>query len=115
MRRYCFALDLKNDPDLIQKYIDHHQNVWPEVLESITSAGIIDMQIYHAGNRLFMIMETENDFNAADKARADEENPRVQEWEALMDTYQKRLPFATEGQKWVPMDQIFSLSQALNS
>jgi len=32
-----------------------------------------------------------------------------------MDTYQKRLPFATEGQKWVPMDQIFSLSQALNS
>jgi L-rhamnose mutarotase len=115
MRRYCFALDLKNDPDLIQKYIDHHQNVWPEVLESITSAGIIDMQIYHAGNRLFMIMKTEDDFNPADKARADQQNPKVKEWEDLMDTYQKRLSFADEGQKWVPMDQIFSLEQALNS
>lgn len=115
MRRYCFALDLKNDPDLIQKYIDHHQNVWPEILESITDAGIIDMQIYHAGNRLFMIMETEDDFNPADKARADQQNPEVQEWETLMDTYQKRLPFASEGQKWVPMNRIFSLEQALNS
>jgi len=115
MRRYCFALDLKNDPDLIQKYIDHHQNVWPEVLESITDAGIIDMQIYNAGNRLFMIMETGDDFTPAGKAKADQENPKVQEWEALMDTYQKWLPFASEGQKWVPMDQIFSLEQALNS
>ena len=115
MSRYCFALDLKNDPNLIQKYIDHHQNVWPEVLESITDAGIIDMQIYNAGNRLFMIMETGDDFTPAGKAKADQENPKVQEWEALMDTYQKWLPFASEGQKWVPMDQIFSLEQALNS
>jgi len=115
MNRYCFALDLKNDPDLIQKYIDHHQNVWPEVLESITESGIIDMQIYNAGNRLFMIMETMDNFNPEVKAKADQQNPKVQEWETLMDTYQKRLPFATEGQKWVLMDRIFSLHHALNS
>lgn len=115
MKRYCFALDLKNDPDLIQKYIDHHQNVWPEVLESITESGIINMEIYNAGNRLFMIMETGDDFNPEEKTKADRENPKVQKWEALMDTYQKRLPFAREGQKWVPMDQIFSLDQALKS
>jgi L-rhamnose mutarotase len=28
-----------------------------------------------------------------------------------MDTYQKRLPFAKEGQKWVPMKRIFSLEE----
>ncbi len=111
MKRYCFALDLKDDPELIKKYIKHHKNVWPEILESISDAGIIDMQIYNVGNRLFMIMETTDDFDAEAKAEADRNNPKVQEWEALMDTYQKRLPFADEEQKWVPMDRIFSLKK----
>ena len=34
-KRYCLALDLKNDPKKIQAYIDHHKNVWPEIKESI--------------------------------------------------------------------------------
>lgn len=112
MQRFCFALDLKDDPELIKKYIEHHQNVWPEVLKSITVAGIIDMEIYNVGNRLFMIMETADDFDAEAKTEADQNNLKVQEWETLMDNYQKRLPFATEGQKWVPMDRVFSLKEA---
>ncbi len=113
MKRFCFALDLKNDPDLIDEYIEHHQNVWPEVLESITDAGIIDMEIYNVGNRLFMIMDTEDDFDPDAKAEADRDNPKVQEWESLMDNYQMKLPIATGDQKWVPMDRIFSLDEAL--
>ena len=113
MKKHCFALDLKDDPELIQKYIEHHQNVWPEVLKSIRDSGIINMEIYHLANRLFMIMETLDDFNPEEKAKADRENPKVQEWEALMDKFQKRLPFAKEGEKWVPMEIIFSLEEAL--
>jgi len=112
MKRFCFALDLKDDPELIKKYIEHHRNVWPEVLKSITDAGIIDMEIYNVANRLFMIMETEVDFHPETKAEADRNNPKVQEWEDLMDTYQKRIPFAKTGQKWVPMDRIFSLKMS---
>lgn len=112
MQRFCFALDLKNDPGLIQKYIEHHQNVWPEILKSISDAEIIDMQIYHVADRLFMIMETTDDYDPEVKAEADRNNPKVQEWETLMDTYQKRLPFAAEDQKWVPMEKIFSLKEA---
>lgn len=111
MQRFCFALDLKNDPNLIEKYIEYHKNVWPEILQSISDAGIINMEIYNVSNRLFMIMETKVDFDPEAKAEADRNNPKVQEWEALMDTYQKRLPFAEEGQKWVPMDRIFSLKE----
>lgn len=111
MKRFCFALDLKNNPDLIEKYIEHHENVWPEVLKSITDAGIIDMEIYNVGNRLFMIMETTDDFDPEAKAKADGKNQKVQEWETLMDNYQKRLPFAKENQKWVAMDRIFSLKK----
>lgn len=111
MKRFCFALDLKDDPELIDRYIEHHKNVWPEIVESITDAGIMDMEIYNVGNRLFMIMETEDDFDPVAKAKVDRNNPKVQEWEALMDTYQKRLPFAKEDQKWVPIDRIFSLEE----
>lgn len=111
MKRYCFTLDLKNNPKLIQEYIDHHKSVWPEILQSISGTGIIDMEIYHVANRLFMIIETEDDFDPDAKAEADQNNSKVRQWEALMDTYQKRLPFANDGQKWVPMDQIFSLKK----
>lgn len=113
MKRFCYALDLKEHPELIGKYIEHHQNVWPEVLKSITDSGIRDMEIYNVANRLFMIMETEDDFDPETKAEADRRNPKVLEWEALMDTYQKRLPFSNEGQKWVPMERIFSLTKVL--
>ena len=109
MSRFALALDLKDDPRLIAEYVRHHQNVWPEILESIASAGITDMQIYHVGDRLFMILETDDSFDPEAKAAADAANPKVQEWERLMDTYQRRLPFAAPGQKWVPMELIFSL------
>ena len=109
MKRFCFALDLKNDPLLIQKYVEHHQQVWPEVLASISDSGVISMEIYQVETRLFMIMETLDSFNPEAKAKADAENHKVQEWEILMDKYQQRLPFAKADQKWVPMQRIFSL------
>jgi L-rhamnose mutarotase len=111
MKRFCYALDLKDDPDLIKKYIEHHKNVWPEILDSITDAGIINMEIYNVGNRLFMIIETTDDFDPEAKAEADQKNPKVQEWESLMDIYQQRLPFAKKNQKWVQMNRIFSLNE----
>jgi len=62
LKRYALALDLKDDPTLIQEYEMHHAQVWPEIIENLKGSGIINMEIYRAGNRLFMIMETEDDF-----------------------------------------------------
>ncbi len=109
MKRRCFALDLKDDPELIRAYEAHHQAVWPEILASIRESGIIDMEIYRVGNRLFMIMETEDDFSLAQKAERDAANQKVQEWEALMWTYQQALPMAKPDEKWMPMQCIFKL------
>jgi L-rhamnose mutarotase len=67
------------------------------------------MSIYRTGNRLFMIMEVEDDFSFEKKAAADAANPKVQEWEALMWRYQQAIPTAAPGQKWVPMEKIFEL------
>lgn len=111
MKRYCLALDLKDDPKLIAEYEHWHkaENGWPEVQASITGSGITDMQIYRTGNRLFMIMETADDFDFEKKAALDASNPKVQEWEKLMWGYQQPLPWAKSGEKWIMMDKIFQL------
>jgi len=109
MRRYCFTLDLIDDEELIAAYKQYHEAIWPEIVESIKSSGINDMEIYLSGTRLFMIMETIDTFSFENKAKADLENPKVQEWETLMWNYQKALPNAKPGEKWRLMDQIFKL------
>lgn len=110
MKRYALALDLKNDPQLIAEYEAYHQKVWPEIVESILDSGILNMEIYRLGNRLFMLMETEKDFSFAHKQSLDEQNPKVQEWEQLMWKYQQALPMASPGEKWILMNPIFKLT-----
>jgi len=67
MKRYCLALDLKNDPTLIAEYEVYHRKIWPEIEKSIKDSGIDNMEIYRTGNRLFMIMETKDDFSFENK------------------------------------------------
>lgn len=109
LNRYCLALDLVDDEKSIQLYETYHKNVWPEVLESIQQSGIQHMEIYRIGNRLFMVMEVNDSFSFEEKQKADESNPKVQEWEELMWKFQKALPFAKNGEKWMVMEKIFNL------
>ncbi|MBC7401163.1 MAG: L-rhamnose mutarotase [Mucilaginibacter sp.] len=109
MSRYCLALDLADDPQLIAEYEKYHEKIWPEIHDSITGGGITDMEIYRFGNRLFMIMETGADFSFDKKGAMDAANPKVQEWEQLMWKYQQAIPGAKPGEKWVLMNKIFSL------
>lgn len=111
MKKYCLACDLKDDSQLIKEYEEYHQHVWPEILKSITDAGIIQMEIYRVGNRLFMIMEVSDGFNFEAKAMADAANDKVQAWEQLMWKYQQALPVAKPGEKWILMEKIFELKQ----
>ena len=111
--RHCLALDLHDDATLIAEYCRQHERIWPEIAASIRDAGIVDMEIWRVGNRLFMVMETDARFDAAAKAIADANNPKVQEWEALMWRFQQPLPWAKAGEKWMAMDRIFDLRSQL--
>lgn len=108
----CLALDLRDDPAAIADYERWHRKgvIWPEIVQSIREAGILDMQIHRTGNRLVMLMRVGPEFDADAKAAADAASERVQAWEALMSTFQQPLPWAGAGQKWVPMTRIFDLS-----
>ena len=110
MIRHCLALDLVDDAQLIQEYEMYHRDVWPEIKKSIIDAGIDNMEIYRVGNRLFMIMEVDKNFNFEHKAQADTSNEKVQEWEQLLWKYQQALPVAKPGEKWILMNKIFELN-----
>jgi len=110
-RRRCLTLDLKNDPALIREYKRYHENVWPEVKQSLRDAGILDMEIYLLGTRMFMIIETTTSFSFAKKAELDRDNPKVMEWEALMGKFQQ--PFSADARpeaRWIPMERVFKFT-----
>jgi len=110
MTRYCLALDLKDDPQLIAAYEEYHASVWLEIIASIKEAGIKALEIYRVANRLFMIMEADDDFSFEKKAALDATNEIVMQWEKLMWEYQQALPTSKPGEKWVLMKKIFTLS-----
>jgi len=110
MTRYCLALDLKDDSKLMAAYEEYHASVWPEIIASIKEAGIKALEIYRVANRLFMIIEADDDFSFEKKAAMDATNEIVMQWEKLMWEYQQALPTSKPGEKWVLMKKIFSLS-----
>jgi L-rhamnose mutarotase len=111
IKRYCLALDLKDDQEMIAEYENWHKpvNAWKEITDSIMDAGVVSMQIYRVFNRLFMIMEVDHTFSFERKKEMDLANEKVRIWEDIMNRYQQLLPGTAPGAKWVLMDKIYDL------
>lgn len=111
VKRFCQTLDLKDSPELIAEYRRRHSEgeAWNEVIHGIKEVGILEMEIYLVGTRLFMIVETPLDFDW-DKAMARLATlPRQQEWEDYMSEFQVALQGASSDEKWRMMERIFHL------
>lgn len=108
-QQYCLTLELKDNDELIKQYEDYHQpdKVWPEVLDSIRSSGIQNMQIYRLGTLLVMLIEVDRSFSFESKAESDQKNPKVQKWEKLMEKFQKINVENNSQAKWKLMKKIF--------
>ncbi len=111
MPRHCLTLDLKDDAAAIAEYKRYHVKIWPEVKKSLWDAGVLDMEIYLLGTRMFMIMDVNDEFSLSAKAAADAANEKVQEWEGIMSGFQQPLPQARPGQRWISMERVFSLAE----
>jgi len=109
-RRLCFALDLKDDADLIAQYEAHHAAgaVWPGVVDLIQAQGFVSMEIWRTKDRCFMIAEVDNDYP---RPLSDAATALDAQWQALMSRFQKPLPDSAPGEKWRPMARIFSLAE----
>jgi L-rhamnose mutarotase len=111
MPRHCLTLDLKDDETAIAEYKRYHVKIWPEVKQSLFDAGVVEMEIYLLGTRMFMIMDVDDSFSLAAKAAKDLANAKVQEWETIMHGFQQQLPGAQADQYWMVMERVFSLDE----
>ncbi|MBE6293758.1 MAG: L-rhamnose mutarotase [Bacteroidales bacterium] len=111
VKRYCQTLDLKDNPALIAEYKKRHSEgeAWREIIAGIRQVGILEMEIYLVGTRLFMIVETPLDFNWDEAMARLATLPRQQEWEDYMSEFQAVATGASSSEKWQLMERIFHL------
>ena len=110
MKQYALTINLVNDPEKIEQYKDYHRNVWPEVQECLKAVGIVKMDIFLLGRRMFMIIETPDTFELErDFGRLPDLNPRYSEWQTQMDVFQEKVPEAKAGEQWALMERVYHL------
>jgi len=112
-KRYCKCMELEDDPALIEEYKKLHAMgaAWPEVMAGMKEVGIIDMEIYISGTTLFMIMDTEADFDHEQAMAKLATLPRQAEWEALVSKFQKTRSGASAKDKWRLVERIYKMDQ----
>lgn len=110
-KRYCKTLSLKDDAQLIEDYKKVHAPgaAWPEITQGMKEVGIIDMEIYILGSRLFMIMDTVVDFDHDTSMAELATKPRQSEWEAYVSRFQLTSAEATADEKWQLMERIYKI------
>lgn len=113
LRRFCFALDLRENPELIERYKWWHRPGGPPaaVTRSLLAADIRELEIWLCGSRLFMLLEAGPGYDPAAKAARDAQDPDVRAWEQLMWEFQQPLPWAASGTKWLAAERIYALSE----
>lgn len=111
VKRYCRTMDLKDNPELIAEYKHRHSEAeaWPEIRAGIREVGILEMEIYILGNRLFMIVETPLDFDWDTAMARLATLPRQEEWERYMAIFQDCNEDDTADEKWKMMERMFYL------
>jgi len=112
-KRFCKTLTLEDDPKLIEDYRKVHaaEAFWPEITQGMLDVGIIDMEIYIVGTRLFMIMDTVPDFDHKEAMNALATKPRQSEWEAYVSRFQRTSAEASADEKWHVIERIYKLGE----
>ena len=114
VKRYCQALDLKNNPELIAEYrkIHSREKAWPEIRAGIRSVGILEMEIYIVGCMLFMSVVALFVFVWDSAMYCLALLPRQAEWEDHVARFQECVPGSSSAEKWQLMERMFYLYES---
>lgn len=110
MQYYGLTLALRDDPAAIERYKDEHRRAWPEVIARLRQTGVAEMRIFLLGRRLFMYLETTDDFDPARDFPRMNDLPRYREWDELMRTMQEKVAEAGPEEWWARMEPVFDLN-----
>ena len=78
MAQYAWVLEVR--PGHEEEYVSRHQEIWPEMVESLISAGIRNYSIFRHGLTLFGYFETDDIEKTQEYLASDETNRRWSEW-----------------------------------
>ncbi len=103
MKRHAFTMKLK--PGYEEEYKKRHDEIWPELEEVLSEAGIHDYSIFldEETLTLFAVQKLEDDYNDEDITG----NPIVRKWwdymEDIMETNPDNSPVTT------PLKEVFHM------
>jgi L-rhamnose mutarotase len=106
MKRVGFLLKVK--ADRLEEYKQHHQKVWPEMLDALHRTGWHNYSIFaRPDGLLFGYFETPTDFQAALAGMSREAiNAK---WQDFMAPYFENLSGAHADESMLELDQVFHL------
>jgi L-rhamnose mutarotase len=78
MAAYAWVLEVR--PGYEEEYVLRHQEIWPEMIEALRSAGIRNYSIFRHGLTLFGHFETDDIEKTRQYLANDETNRRWSEW-----------------------------------
>jgi len=100
-QRSAFVLRVR--PDKVDEYVAAHREVWLEMLEALSAAGIRNYTIFRSGNEMFGYFEADDLERAADHMARQDVSARWQD--AMAELLEERVPDAGPP----PLEEVFRL------
>ena len=92
-------------PGMRGEYVRRHDEIWPEMKETLAQAGIVNYTIWRCGDELFGYYECEK--GAAYAAKVQAESPVVDRWNEYMRDVMV-MDFDPETGTAVALENVFS-------
>jgi len=102
--------NLVNDEKLQKEYVDYHTTQfekWPEIAKGFCNADFQQLQVFKNGRQLMLVISIPKGQNL-DKLnpKTTENNPRVDDWNALMKKYQTGIEGAKPDETWIFLNKV---------
>lgn len=102
--------NLVEDEKLQKEYIDYHTTQfekWPEIAKGFCNADFQQLQVFKNGRQLMLVISIPKGENL-DKLnpKTTENNPRVNDWNALMKKYQTGIEGAKPDETWIFLNKV---------
>jgi L-rhamnose mutarotase len=104
LQRFAQAIRLSAEGEA--EYIRYHQQVWPEVLQTIAACHIRNYSIFLRKGVLFAYFEYHGSDYEADM-RSMAADPQTRRWWEITDPMQSPMADAEPGEKWSAMREVF--------
>lgn len=104
------SANLVKDSVMQQEYLKYHANQfkeWPEVAQGFCNASFQQLLVFRSGRQLMLVISIPKGASLDElNPKTTENNPRVDDWNALMKKYQEGLPGTKNGETWVFLNPV---------